>query len=157
MADVKSDQLTPTDVVTGFRRGKTTEEHGKLRHAYFNFKNTTGAALPAGSTIDLCKLPTGNVRILPQLSMVKTSAMTGASMSVGLRAYSRAANEDLVAESATELRAATSVNAAANGALSTNVKQDYYSRSGITVFSTVTVAEIPVDATVEGYLTYVYD
>jgi len=131
--------------------------HAKLRFAYFSF--TQVGAGDAGSTADLCKLPPGNVRVLPGLSRYSTSAMGAArTLDFGHRAYNTKADGTLEAEDLDALAANIDVeNAVAGAALGTSIKFDIYSREGVVITAQVNDAAVPDAATIEGYIAYLYE
>lgn len=138
-------------------RARPTEDHGKLRLAYFKFTATEAGA--DGSTVDLCKLPAGAVRILPNLSRYNVSAL-GASrvMDIGHRAYYKDWTDTEVAEDGDAFVADDDVSAAVEAAaLGTGVKFDVYSTGGVTIFATVTGGTIPIGAVIEGFVAYAYE
>ncbi len=63
-----------------------SEEHGRLRIMYF--KHTQDGAGDAGSSVALCKLPAGRVRMILALSRVYVNWTTGsANLDLGWDAY----------------------------------------------------------------------
>lgn len=139
-------------------RGRPTDEHGKLRIQYFELE-AVAVAGDIGSTVDLCTLPPGAIRILPLLSMLQVSAF-GASrtLSVGHRAYQKRDNpgEAYEAESANAFINARDVSSATFAAFSAAVlKYDVYSKQGVKLFATVAGGTIPVNATIKGYVIYI--
>src|SRR5690606_24556732 len=81
MATVKSKQLAAD-------RRYPIDDHGKLRFMPFYYKNETGGTLADGTQIDLNDLPPGRVRILPNLSRYRVTALgTSRTLDIGLRAY----------------------------------------------------------------------
>lgn len=135
------------------------EDHGKFRQQYANFLNSSGVAGDAGTTIDLFMLPPGRLSLRPLLSALKSSAF-GASrvVKIGHRKYARTSTEDVV-EDDDAFSTGLDISAAALIAspYGTNLKYDLYSLSGIMVFATVTGGTVPTNATLETYLTYVYE
>lgn len=136
--------------------------HAKLRMMKFELAAVTVAG-DANSTVDLCMLPPGRVKILPWLSRIKVSAM-GASrlLDLGHRAYSAlatppAGNE--VAEDLDALIADLDVSSAValSAWSSTVVEWDMYSRSGVMLSVQVTGGTIPIGATIEGFCAYLYE
>lgn len=139
------------------------DDHGKLRIQYFYYKNETGGTLADGTQIDLCKLPPGRKRILPQLCRFRSTAM-GASrvLDIGLRAYNTLATPPTSADQAEDgdaLVADEDISSAVNDAVfdagASSMKYDVYSREEVTVFATVAGGTIPANAIVEGYIIYV--
>lgn len=138
-------------------RLRPTEKHGKLRFAYFNLPATIVVG-DATTIVDLCELPSGQVRVLPHLSRISTSAFgAGRTLSVGHYAYTKADNTT-EASNATAFIAALDVSAAVAAAVwGTAIKYDMYSKGGVTLFATVNVNTIPVGATIEGFCAYLYE
>jgi len=138
-------------------RLRPTEKHGKLRFAYFNLPATTIVG-DATTTIDLCELPSGQVRVLPHLSRIATSAFgAGRTLSVGHYAYQKA-DSSTEPQNATAFIAALDVSAAVAAAVwGTAIKYDVYSKAGVTLFATVNANTIPVGATIEGFVAYLYE
>jgi len=54
-------------------RGSPQNDHTKVRFQYFNLPATTVAG-DANTTIDLCDLPPGQIRVIPELSRLLPSA-----------------------------------------------------------------------------------
>lgn len=133
------------------------EEHSKFRGSYAFFKNLTGAALAAGDTVDLFKLPPGSVRLIPYLSMLRNTAAAGATLSIGFRAYMNADANDPVTEAPNELLNARAITNAGASALSTTIKYDVFSKRGITVFATIAAAGLPNNGEIELLLPYLYE
>lgn len=139
-------------------RGDPRSTHSKLRMDYFEAPAITVAG-DINTTMDLCYLPPGNVRVLPSQSYVAVSAWGAArTLNVGHRAYS---NEDMsvqIAENASAFGTGIDVSAAAIKPISATVlKYDMYSKAGIKVFLTVLGGTIPVGATLKGLLAYLYE
>lgn len=138
-------------------RLRPTEKHGKLRFAYFNLPATSVVG-DATTTVDLCELPPGQVRVLPHLSRISTSAF-GASrtLSVGHYAYQKS-DGSTEALNATAFISALDVSSAVAAAVwGTAIKYDMYSKAGVVLFATVNVSTIPVGATIEGFCAYAYE
>lgn len=132
------------------------ENGGKLRIAYFEFTQGVAAG-DAASTAELCRLPMGRIRIIPQLSRIAFSAF-GASrvLDVGFRAYTTEGNA-AVAEAANALANDIDVSSAdADGVpIGALLKWDLFSTKGVTVFAQVAGGTIPAAATLKGYIIYV--
>lgn len=156
--------LTSTEM-DGTTRKRPFDEHGKLRFNRFALP-AVAVAGDALTTIDLCKLPPGAVRILPWLSRIEVSAFGSSRvLDVGHRAYSKrpagtdtAANE-IEAEDDDAFIADLDVSSAvALSAWSATVEKfDIYSRDGVTIFAKVAGGTIPVGATILGYVAYLYE
>lgn len=148
--DIKSAQLAD-----GYR-GRTTEDHGKVRLAYFK---ATMQAGDAGSTIDLVRLPTGAVRVLPGLSRISCEALGAARvLDVGHRAYVKKGDGTEEAQALSALADDIDVSGAVAGAaLGTKIKYDFYSVNGVTIAAQVNGAAMPADKVLEGYIAYVYE
>ncbi len=142
-------------------RARPFEQHGKLRIASFDLP-AVAVAGDINTTIELCDLPPGAVRILPRLSHLETSAWGAArTLDIGHRAYQTKdyanSSTPTEAENGTALLAAKDVSAANTGSLGVAAKYDVYSKAGVRVFATVKGGTIPVGATLRGYLIYVYE
>lgn len=149
-----------TDELADDYRGHPVNDHGKLRIQYFNLPATTVAG-DATTTVDLCDLPHGRVRLIPTLSRINVSAF-GASrtLDVGHREYQKRddPSEDLEAESADAFIDGLDVSSAvADQAFGTGSKYDMYSKSGVTLFATVLGGTIPIGATISGFVVYSYE
>lgn len=148
-----SNQTTPET------RGNVKENHSKVRFAHFNL-DAVAVAGDANTTIELCKLPPGPVRVIPELSRVKNSAF-GASrvLKIGHRAYQNRDNPSLaqIAEDDDAFGSALDMATATTQKVGSAVKFDVYSKEGITVFATVTGGTIPVGATLDGFIAYTYE
>lgn len=144
----------------GTTRKRPFDTQGKLRFAYFALP-AVAVAGDINTTLELCDLPPGAVRILPWLSRLTTSAW-GASrtLSVGHRAYAKLDDPyTQEAESASAFISALDVSSAvANVAWSSTVqKYDVFSKAGVTLFGTVAGGTIPVGATMSGLVAYLYE
>ncbi len=140
-------------------RKRAFETFGKLRQVHFNVLAL--AAADATSTIDLCNLPPGPLRLLPALSHFNISALGAArTLDIGHRAYF--ARPPVNAQQAEDLAAIVAnidVSSALAGAVvnAAVTKLDLYSLSGITVCAQINDAAIPANATMSGYLTFIQD
>lgn len=144
----------------GTTRKRPFDTMGKLRFAYFALP-AVAVAGDIASTIDLCDLPPGAVRILPFMSRIVVSAW-GASrtLNIGHRAYVKLDDPTTSeAESANAFINALDVSSAvALSAWSATVmKYDVYSKAGVTIFGTVAGGTIPVGATMSGLVAYLYE
>lgn len=157
------DALKSTEMTDGYR-GKPTNDHGKLRIQYFHLPALTVAS-DATSTLELCRLPSGSVRIIPDLSRIATTAFgAGRTVDVGHRAYTKvgypAANE---AEDVDSFIDGLDVSAAVTGtafgsglsAFGYKLAWDLFSTDGVQVFLTVLGGTAPIGATVTGFIVYV--
>lgn len=151
-----SKQLSGRDVY----RNRPIDDHGKMRIQFFELPVANPVAGDIGTTIRLFQLPAGAVRILPCLSRITTSAW-GASrtLALGHKAYStRPPDNSDEPLNASAFFAALDVSAAVNAAAwSTVLKYDIYSRSGVEIYATVAGGTIPVNATISGFCTYIYE
>ena len=144
----------------GTTRKRPFDTQGKLRFAYFALP-AVAVAGDINTTLELCDLPPGAVRILPWLSRLTTSAW-GASrtLSIGHRAYAKLDDPyTQEAEAAAAFISALDVSSAvANVAWSSTVqKYDVFSKAGVTLFGTVAGGTIPVGATMSGLVAYLYE
>lgn len=143
-------------------RKRPTEDHGKLRIQAFSLP-AVAVAGDANSTIDLCELPPGAVRILPSLSRLYTTAFgAGRTLDVGFRAYTKKDDGTQEVEDLDALIDGLDVSGAVNAApfgtnLATLWKYDVYSKAGVVVTAQVLGGTIPVNATMNGYIVYVYE
>lgn len=140
-------------------RGRPLDDHGKLRIQFFELDATTVAG-DAGTTVDLCTLPPGAVRIIPTLCRISHSDM-GASrtFALGHRAYmKRPAGNDVEAEDLDALLASIAATPArASGTLLSADHFDVYSLDGVTLTLQVNGGTMPVGATVSGFIVYAYE
>lgn len=157
--------LTSTELGEDYR-GVARNDHGKLRIQYFNIP-AVAVAGDANTTLDLCDLPPGSVRVIPDLSRIATSAF-GASrtLDVGHRAYTKVGSPSTdEAEDADAFIDGLDVSSAVTGtafgsglsAFGYKTKFDLHSKSGVRVFATVLGGTIPVNATVTGFIVYSYE
>jgi hypothetical protein len=132
------------------------EKWGKLRFAYFDV--TQGAAAgDANSTFELCDLPPGRIRLLPQLSLISWTAFGVARvMDIGHLAY---IGESQVTVAADYDAIATGIDVAAADAdglkIGALIKWDFFSMKGVRMAAQVRVDTIPAAARVIGYFIYV--
>lgn len=145
-------------------RGHPINDHGKIRVQYFNVPAVEVEG-DAETTIDLCDLPPGKIRVIPVLSHIKHSAFgAGRTLDIGHRVYQKRDNaeEDEEAENLDAFCDGLDVAAAANGVglganLSIATKYDLYSKGGVRVTAQVKGASIPVGATLSGFIAYVHE
>lgn len=130
-------------------------EGGKVRMAHFTVP-ALAALADITSTFDLCQLPHGKVRLLPNHCRLNCSAFGGgATMDFGIRAYVASDGKTAVVEAGTDIVATKDMSAALTGsAIGTVIKKDYFSAKGLIVFATVRGLAMPVAATLEGYIAY---
>lgn len=150
MADFLSDQLT---AIAAGTVQYPIDTYGKLRTSYFSWTSTGASTTP--NTFDLFKLPAGRVRVLPALCRVTTDAW-GASrvLDIGNRAYTgeqRAAVAEVENEYLNNLDISSAVAAVA---WSTDLKKDFFSETGITVFATVAGGDAAAADTISGFAVY---
>lgn len=143
-------------------RARPIEDHGKLRIQFFEL-TATAAAGDALSTIDLCDLPPGAVRVLPNLSRISASAFgAGRTLTIGHQAYDKRTPDLDNYSEALDLDAFTPAALDVSGAtnsipVSTQIKYDLYSTAGVRVTAQVVGGTIPQGATLSGFLVYVYE
>ena len=133
--------------------------HGKLRVQYFTVSALT-VALAADSTIGLVWMPPGRKRILPNLSLVTHSAFgAGRTLDIGHAAYlDRPAGMATAVDDPDAFVDGLDVAAAAAAtAFDDSLKFDMYSMDEVLVYATVLGGTMPVGATLEGYITYLYE
>lgn len=116
------------------------------------------AAGDATSTVDLVDLPYGLIRLLGYLSLVAFSAFGAArTMDIGWRAYTDK-NGDTVVADPNGLASAVDVSAAGtlllSEALAGALTQEFSSRSGVTIFATISGGTIDVGETIDGTIVY---
>lgn len=144
----------------GYRK-RPTDDHGKFRIQYFEVPASAVTVQgDANSTFDLCKLPPGQVRIIPAMSRVSCSALgSSRTLDIGHGAYSkRPPDNDDEAENFEALIANLDVSSAVNGvAFGTDEKYDIYSRGGVDIKARVQGGTVPVGATLHGFIVYVYE
>lgn len=138
------------------------DQLGKLRFA----RGTLAAVAVAGdaeTTIDLCRIPQGRVRVFPHLSVMWCSAWGAARvLDLGFRAYYGSDGKTVVAEDATQIINNKDVSAALSAsALATIQPIDFYSQASVDerdkgpmLFGTVQGGTIPVNATLDVLLAY---
>lgn len=162
--------LKTTEMADAYR-GSPLNDHGKLRVQFFDLPAITVAG-DASSTVELCRLPPGPVRIIPDLCRLATSAFgSSRTLDVGHRAYEKRDPYMAGGSATTEaedpdafidgLDVATAVTGSPFGAglsaFGYKTKFDLYSKSGVTVFATVLGGTIPIGATIRGFIVYVYE
>lgn len=152
---LKSTEVTKADAKLSENRQEWPAEGGKIRLAHFTVP-ALAALADIGSTIRLCHLPPGRVRILPSLSRFSCSAYGAArTLSFGIEAYVASDGKTAVAAIANDLANAIDVSAALSAAvLGTTIKKDYFSAKGIDVNCTNAGGTIPAGGTLEGFIAY---
>lgn len=155
----KSSQLTDLDA-TPPKLVDTHELHGRVRISYFEF--TQGAAAgDATSTVQLCDLPPGKVRLLMADARIHHSAF-GASrvLDVGWDAYTDTDGNDVTADPdglANDKDVSSAGAIDLTGVVGTHETKLFDSRGGVRLRATVAGGTIPAGATLGGYVKYVTD
>lgn len=154
------DALKTTEQADDYR-GYPVNDHGKLRYQFFDMP-AVAVASDIDSTIDLCKLPPGRVRVLPHLSRISHSAWGAArTLIVGHTAYAsrdpgaadaEAANDDAFTPAALDMATASD-----SVPLSAVLKYDIYSKAGVLVQAKVAGGTIPIGGTLSGCIAYIYE
>lgn len=147
----------------GFRK-YPIDDHGKLRFQAGKVSALTEAVAQNG-TIGACWLPPGRKRIIPHLSRITTSAFGAArTLSMGHDAYNKRPSgqgstaETVEAANPTALINAMDVSAAVNAAVfSTVLTYDMFSIEEQLLFFTVGGGTMPIGATLQFLLAYLYE
>lgn len=152
----------PLNQVEGFRR-RPIDDHGKLRFQYA--KTVTAVGGDINSTFAVGKLPPGTCRVLPWLSRLTNSAWgAGCVLSVGHAAYrskqdAAALNDGIEPINLSAFASAISV-AGVNTAIAFSpllLKYDIASTGGVDLLAQDTGAVVPVAATLETLIAYIYE
>jgi len=129
-------------------------EGAKIRLAHFTLPATTVTG-DDGSSVQLVRLPSGKVRVLPILSYIAVSALGSSRvMDLGVRAYVASDGITAVAAILNDFVNDRDVSAATAANFGTSLKKDYFSATGLTICALVTGGTIPIGATMEGYVAY---
>ena len=139
-------------------RGKPQNDHSKVRLQYFKLAPVTEAG-DANTTLELCTLPPGAVRIIPEMSRLQKSAWGAARvLKIGHKEYIKG-DSGTTAEPADDDAFAVNLDMAAAGFLKFGdaLGYDVYSKDGVVVEATVTGGTIPIGATLFGYIAYTYE
>lgn len=140
------------------------EQGGKLRFTRGTME-AIAAAKAVDSTINLCRIPQGRVRVLPHLSVMWCSAWGAARvLDLGFRSYYGSDGKTLVAEAPTQIINNKDVSSALNASVLATIQPiDFYSQcagddksKGPMLFGTVQGDEIPIGATLDVLLAYLY-
>ncbi len=141
-------------------RGTPVNDHGKLRFQYFNLP-ATSAEGEANSTIDLCELPPGRVRVIPNLSRLNHSALgSGVTLDIGHTAYESRDSGQADPEAADPDAFADGLDVSAAGSavpFGSATKFDVYSRGGVLVQAIVLGGVLPAASTLSGFIAYIYE
>lgn len=151
----KSDQITATETLP-IVNAEQADVGGKVRTRRFTF--TQSGAGDATSTVELCKLPAGRIRILLSTSIIANSAFGSSRvLDIGYRAHTNI-DGTAVVESATAIKDDLSVASAATNTMAATAGAEptlsLNSRSGVTLFATVAGGTIPDGATLKGYVQF---
>lgn len=148
-------ELTADNLVEGYRK-TPADDHGKIRSQYFKVSATAEAG-DAATTINLCDLPPGKIRVIPELSRVKNSdfGSSSATLHIGHRAYDNADGAAVIAEDPDAFAVSLDMDTATTQKFGAATKFDIFSKAGVRVFGTVNVAGIPQGATLEGFVAYI--
>ena len=140
-------------------RSRPFDEHGKLRIQYFDVEIETAGS--PNSTVELCTLPPGAVRVLTGMSRLGFSGFGGGrTLDIGHKAYRQTSDysEPDAAEDPVAFGSAIDLSGAVTGVdAGSGVKFDIYSKDGVTVFGTLKGGAINVGAKMSGYIVYVYE
>jgi hypothetical protein len=152
----------PLSMAPGYFR-RPIDSHGKQRSIYQKF--VAAIVGDIGSTLNFGKLPPGAVRLYYPDCFVLCSAWGAAAvLNIGYAAYRSkqdvAAGDGIEPASANALAAALDMSAAPGARVAwhaTRMKWDFYSLAGVDVIGTVAGAVIPQNATLEVWMSYVYE
>ena len=140
-----------------------TEDHGRMRIKYF--KHTQSGAGDAGSSVVLCKLPGGKVRMILALSRVYVNWTTSsANLDLGWDAYT-AMDDSTTAADTDGLVDNTSVDSVGyfnfeGGLAATKALGGTYvfeSKDGVVIRATSQAAAMADGDVIAGYIVYVVD
>lgn len=153
-----AEQLS-TQMAEGYRK-YPIDDHGKLRFMYSSVVVPAAGAYAANDTIILGRLPPGRKRILPTLSRISTSAWGAArTLDIGHKKYVK--SNTPYTEEADDVDAfldGLDVSAAVNAAvLAATIKFDMFSTTEVTVYATILGGTMPVAATLQLLLAYIYE
>jgi hypothetical protein len=145
-------------------RGYPINDHGKLRFQYGKVTQSATEAGDDGSFFQICKLPPGRKRILPYLSRYKVSALGSSRvMKFGHAAYLDRGDVSDAGEAANDsaFMSAVDVSSAVNSQwpvlAASPLKYDIYSVGEVVLYGTITGGTIPVSATFEFIIAYIYE
>lgn len=147
------------------------DQHAKQRTAMFDVNTAGQGAGDIGSTLLLCKIPFGRVRVLPYGCRFKCSAFgAGRTLSFGHTGYTTSLGvivpaDPLAFGTGIDVSAALGtgtvdgpVAGTAVGAFNpTMLKFDFFSREGTIITATVAGGTIPDPATLSGLIHYVVE
>lgn len=144
-------------------RKRPIDEHGKLRFLYS--RTTVAVVGDIGSTFKIGTLPPGAVRVLPYLGAQGHSAWGAArTVSLGLAAYrfkqdQAAANDGIQAAQPNIFASALDFSASVPGVIlnAALIKWDVYSLAGVDVIATLAGGTVPIGATIDIALPYLYE
>src|SRR5262245_46670329 len=132
------------------------ERWGKLRITYFDV--TQGAAAgDINSTFELCDVPYGRVRLLPQMSLISFAAFGAARLlDVGHLVYKDSSGADVAADY-DAFAVGIDVSAAdADGIKIGNLlKWDFFSKGGVRLAAQVRGGTVPAGTNMKGYFIFV--
>lgn len=131
------------------------EKWGKLRFVYFDV--TQGVAIgDINSTFELCDVPYGRVRLLPQQSLISWAAFGAARLlDVGHLVYKDSSGADVAADY-DAIAVGIDVSAAGAGAKpGTLLKWDMFSKGGVRLAAQVRGGTVPAGTNIKGYFVFV--
>lgn len=132
------------------------EKWGKLRFVYYDV--TQGAAAgDINSTFELCDVPYGRVRLLPQLSLISFGAFGAARLlDIGHLVYKDSSGADVAADY-DAIAVGIDVSAAdADGIKIGNLlKWDLFSKGGVRLAAQVRGGTVPAATNLKGYFVFV--
>lgn len=130
------------------------DDYGKLRLIHFEI--IPGVAGDAGSTAQLCKLPHGRIRLIPNLSRFWHDAFGSSRvLDIGHAAYTKEGGVDEVADPDAFVVDNDVASAGTAKVLGTARKFDMFSRKGIVVTATIAGGTWPSGCKLNGYLAVV--
>lgn len=138
------------------------ENVAKVRIARIDFTQVVAGDI--GSTVDLCKLPAGKLRLLGDMSLIAVSAFgSSRTLAIGWTAYTGADGTTSNSATPAGLNAATSVASAtalqvgSAAVLGNDQTKLFDSASGVLIQAIVAGGTIPDGATITGYVAYAKD
>ena len=113
----------------------------------------------ANTTIELCTLPPGAVRVIPELSRLQCSAFgSGRTLDIGHKEYVKAdSGTTTEAEDVDAFADGLDVSAAVTVKFGAGLKYDLFSKDGVVVTAIVLGGTIPQNATLTGAIVYAYE
>lgn len=160
MAETNLNSIQIARILAGAIKNLTTDIMGRMRSFMFNFAQGAAAG-DIGSTAALVVLPPGGSRLYLLKSLIAFSAFGAArTLDIGHSGYTDRDGNAVAADTAAfvnDLDVSAAGTSALTGVVGSEETFLIESQDQVTILATVAGGTIPIDATLDGYLSVVRD